>query len=142
MTELLINVILPLYLLIFSGFVIGKLKPDLTTDTISFIVLYLFAPSLIFHSFRNVKLELTDFSCITLVALGVFVIVFLIALGVEIIFFKKRNEAFELSSTVMNAGYMGIPLIYLMFGEKVVSFATFYMVVMAIFHFTLGIVIL
>ncbi|MEO2067947.1 MAG: AEC family transporter, partial [Desulfurobacteriaceae bacterium] len=45
-------------------------------------------------------------------------------------------------STVMNAGYMGIPLIYLMFGEKVVSFATFYMVVMAIFHFTLGIVIL
>jgi predicted permease len=142
MGDILLNVILPLYLIIFSGFLIGKLKPDLKTDTISFIVLYLFAPILIFSSFRKVNISLDDFSCISFTVLGVFVGVFLLSLLVEIFILKKKNEAFELSSTVMNAGYLGIPLIYLMFGEEGIPFAVTYMVVMAVLHFTLGIVVL
>jgi predicted permease len=42
----------------------------------------------------------------------------------------------------MNAGYLGIPLIYLLFGERALPFALTYMVVMAVYHFTLGIFIL
>ena len=142
MGDILLNVILPLYLLILSGFFIGKLKPDLKTDTISFIVLYLFAPALIFSSFRKVNVSLKDFCCISFTVLGVFVGVFLLSLLVEISILKKKNEAFEISSTVMNAGYLGIPLIYLMFGDEGIPFAVTYMVVMAILHFTLGIVVL
>ncbi len=142
MGDILLNVILPLYLLILFGFLIVKLKPDLKTDTISFIVLYLFAPALIFSSFREVNVSLKDFSCISFTALGVFVGVFLLSLLVEIFVLKKKNEAFEISSTVMNAGYLGIPLIYLMFGDEGISFAITYMVVMAVLHFTLGIVVL
>ena len=142
MGELLLNVILPLYLLIGVGFFLRKLKPELKTDTISFIVLYLFAPALIFSSFRSLEISLSSLSSILITALGVFIGVYLLALLFEKFFLREKNEAFEISAVVMNAGYLGIPLIYLMFGETALPFAVTYMVVMAVYHFTLGIIIL
>jgi len=140
--ELLINVILPLYLLIGAGYLFGRLRPNLETKTISFIVLYLFAPALIFSSFKRVNLTLESFSQIALTALFVFIFSYLLAVGAEKLLLKGRNPAFELSATVMNAGYLGIPLIYLMFGERALAYAITFMVVMAVYHFTLGILIL
>lgn len=58
MENLLINVLLPVYLLIGIGFLMGKVNPQLSTETISHIVVYLFAPMLIFSSFRKVELGL------------------------------------------------------------------------------------
>ncbi len=142
MGELLLNVILPVYLLIGLGFLSGKIWKDLETKTISTIVLYFFAPALIFSSFRELSLNLSNISCISLTALGVFFAVYGLSVLTELLLFRDRNPAFELSSTVMNAGYMGIPLILLMFGEKVLPVAITYMVVMAVYHFTLGIVVL
>ncbi len=142
MGELLLNVILPVYLLIGLGFLSGKIWKDLETKTISMIVLYFFAPALIFSSFRELSLNFSNISCISLTALGVFLGVYFISILSELLFIKERNPAFELSSTVMNAGYMGIPLILLMFGEDALPVAITYMVVMAVYHFTLGIVVL
>ncbi len=142
MKELLINVILPLYLLIASGYVAGKLKPELETKTISTAVLYIFAPALIFSSFRRVEISVGDFWNVSIAALLIFMGVFLIAVATELTLFRRRNEAFELSTTVMNAGYLGIPLIYLLLGENALPFALTFMVVMAIYHFTIGILIL
>jgi len=140
--ELLVNVILPLYLLIGAGYLFGKLRPSLETGTISFIVLYLFAPALIFSSFKKVNLTFESFSQIAFTALFVFAFSYLLAVAAEKAFLKEKNPAFELSATVMNAGYLGIPLIYLMFGEEALAYAITFMVVMAIYHFTLGILIL
>ncbi len=142
MEEVLINVILPLYLLIFFGYVAGKLKPELETSTISTAVLYVFAPALIFSSFRNLDISESEFWGISAAALVVFVGVYLLAVTVERLFLSGKNEAFELSVTVMNAGYLGIPLIYLLFGEKAVPIAVTFMVAMAVYHFSLGILIL
>jgi len=142
MGELFLNVILPIYLLIGLGFFSGKAWKDLETKTISTIVLYFFAPALIFSSFRELSLSFNSFSCISLTALGVFFGVYLFSVLSELLFLKRRDPAFELSSTVMNAGYMGIPLILLMFGERALPVALTYMVVMAVYHFTLGIVVL
>ena len=142
MGELLLNVILPVYLLIGLGFLSGRIWKDLETKTISTIVLYFFAPALIFSSFRELPLNLSNISCISLTALGVFFAVYGLSVLTELLFLRGRNPAFELSSTVMNAGYMGIPLILLMFGEGALPVALTYMVVMAVYHFTLGIVVL
>jgi predicted permease len=140
--ELLVNVILPLYLLIGAGYLFGRLRPELETRTISFVVLYLFAPALIFSSFKRVNLTLTSFFQIAFTALFVFIFTYLLAVAAEKALLGRRNPAFELSATVMNAGYLGIPLIYLMFGEEALAYAITFMVVMAVYHFTLGILIL
>ncbi len=142
MGDLFLNVIFPLYLLIGIGFLVGKLKPDFRTTDISFLVLYVFAPALILCSFRTVSVSRELVGCITLVAVFVFVGTLLLAFAAEKLFLGKRNAAFEISSTVMNAGYLGIPLIYLMFGEKALPIAVTYMVVMALLHFTAGVALL
>lgn len=141
MEELLLNVIFPIYILIFLGYAFGKIWKSLETRTISTLVLYIFAPALIFDSFRGLK-SFENLTSISLSALIVFLGVYSLSLFVEGLLLKEKNPAFELSSTVMNAGYLGIPLIYLMFGEKSLPIALTYMVVMAVYHFTLGIVIL
>jgi len=56
MGGLLLNVLFPLYLLIGFGFLIGKLKKDVETKSISFLVLFIFAPALIISSFRKIDL--------------------------------------------------------------------------------------
>jgi predicted permease len=142
MGELLLNVLFPLYFLIGLGYLMGKVKPNLETATISFLVLYLFAPALIFYSFRHLSVSLNSFACVAGVALIVFLGVLALSVAAEKLFLKRRDPAFELSATVMNAGYLGIPFIYLMFGEKALPYAVSYMVVMAVYHFTLGIVVL
>ncbi|MEO2065212.1 MAG: AEC family transporter [Desulfurobacteriaceae bacterium] len=142
MEQLLINVVLPLYLLIGTGYLFGKLKTELETNTISFIVLYLFAPSLIFSSFRKVEITPENFIHISLTALFVFVFSYLLSVLTEKAVLKVKEPAFEISATVMNAGYLGIPLIYLMFGEGALPYAISFMVVMAVYHFTFGILIL
>ncbi len=142
MGEVLLNVVFPVYLLIALGFLAGKVWKELETKTISVIVLYFFAPALIFSSFRSLTLSLDSFFCVSLTVLGVFLGVYGLSIIAELLFLKSKNPAFRLSSTVMNAGYMGIPLVLLMFGDKSIPVAVTYMVIMAICHFTLGIVIL
>ncbi|WP_457677706.1 AEC family transporter [Thermovibrio sp.] len=142
MGELLINVILPLYLLIASGYLMGKLKPELETKSISFMVLYLFAPALIFYSFKKVEITPQKAGIVAFVGLTVFLTSYALSLLAEAMLLKERDKAFELSSTVMNAGYLGIPLIYLTFGQEGLPYAITFMVIMAVYHFTLGILIL
>ena len=141
MGELLLNVIFPLYLLIALGYLFGKKWPFLETKTISTIVLYVFAPALIFESFRELR-SLEDIALISAAALFVFFGVYLLSLAVEKLLLREKDGAFELSSTVMNAGYLGIPLIYLTFGKDALPVALTFMVVMAFYHFTIGVAIL
>jgi len=100
-----------------------------------------FAPALIFSSFRKIT-NLQDSEAVFLSAAFVFAGTYLLSLLVETAFLKERNPAFELSSTVMNSGYLGIPLIYLMFGERALPIAVTYMISMSVLHFSLGILIL
>jgi predicted permease len=138
----LLDVVLPVYLLIALGFVSGKVKEDLDTSFATFLVLYVLAPALIFSSVRSVTLSLRDFLCVGATAVCVFFCVWAISVATELYLFGRRSGAFELSASVMNAGYLGIPLIYLMFGEEGVGFAVTFMVVMAFIHFTAGISVL
>ncbi len=138
MGELLINVIFPVYLLIGVGYLFGRLKGELETSSISFLVLYFFAPALVFSSFKRVELPLKYSLFIAFASLWVFLFTYFFSKLLA----KRRELAFYLSATVMNAGYLGIPLIYLLFGEKALPYGVSYMVFMAVYHFTLGILML
>ncbi len=142
MGGLLLNVLFPLYLLIGFGFLIGKLKKDVETKSISFLVLFIFAPALIISSFRKIDLTYSDFSCTLLSAVFVVLSVWFLTFLYEQWVLKERLPALELSSTIMNSGYLGIPLIYLLFGNEGLPYGISFMIVMTVIHFTYGIFIL
>jgi len=142
MSGILVNVILPLYLLILLGFFIGRLKRDVETQSISFLVLFIFAPALIISSFRKVSIGYPDVGCTVIVSVAVVMFVWLCVYALERFAFGERFPALELSSTIMNSGYLGIPLIYLLFGEKGLPYGISFMVAMTLIHFTFGILIL
>ena len=139
MSELILNVLLPIYAFLVVGFIIGKIKKDLTTDTISYLVLYLFAPLLVFSSFKSLLLEGKDFLVLFLSVFIVVCVGILIVVLFEVLLLKKREPALEISSVFMNSGYLGIPFCTLKFGEKGLYYATAYMVITALLHFSIGI---
>ncbi|WP_457569903.1 AEC family transporter [Desulfurobacterium sp.] len=142
MWHVLINVILPIYILIALGFLSGKLKKDIETDTITFIVLYFFAPTLILSSFKNINLSIENVKFIVINGALTIGIVWIAAGIISKKLYGKRIPALEISSAVMNIGYLGLPLIYVLFGEKALGYAITYMVFVTIIHFTVAIVAL
>ncbi|WP_456484615.1 AEC family transporter [Desulfurobacterium sp.] len=142
MWHVLINVILPVYILIAAGFLSGKFKEDLETDTITFIVLYFLAPALVLSSFKNVDLSIENIKFIITNGTVTIATVWIAAGFVSKKLYGRRIPALELSAAIMNIGYLGLPLIYVLFGDKALSYAITYMVFVTIIHFTVAIVAL
>ncbi len=142
MQHLFWNVIFPLYILITLGFLAGKIRKNPDTEVITFIVLYFLAPALVFSSFRTINISFENIKYI--IINGVITIggVWFLAYLFSRFFHKIRSPAFEISSAIMNIGYLGIPLVYVLLGEKAVGYAVTYMVFVTIIHFTVVIVIL
>ncbi|WP_457568240.1 AEC family transporter [Desulfurobacterium sp.] len=137
-----INVIFPTYILIAAGFLSGKVKKNMETETITFIVLYFFAPALILSSFKTVKLSLSDIKFIVFCGTAVIGSVWIAAAVIGKNLFGKRLPALELSSAIMNIGYLGLPVVYVLFGEAALGYAVTYMVFVTVIHFTVAIIAL
>jgi len=142
METIILNVIFPIYVLIALGFFAGKIKKELDTEGITFIVLYFLAPALVFSSFRKLHITAENFKYIAINGTLTIGGIWLIALLFSKIFYKRRIPAFELSSSVMNIGYLGLPLIYVLFGENALGYAVTYMVFVTLIHFSLAIMAL
>ncbi len=142
MSSLFIDVILPTYLLIGLGFLLGKIFKDLETEGISTVVLNVFAPALVFYSFRESKVDFTFVLPVFAVAATVVATGYATSILYGKIKWGKRDRGFEVSTTFMNSGYLGIPLIFLMFGKKAFPYAIAFSVSMTFLHFTVGIMTL
>ena len=142
MLHLFVNVLLPTYLLIALGFLLGKLKPEIETKSVSTLVLYVLAPALIISSLRESQLNPATIPFIAWACAMVVAGCYLTTVAIEKVLLKRRSEAIELSVTFMNSGYLGIPLIFLLFGEDFFKVAITYSVIMTFLHFSFGIVIL
>ncbi|SNR61692.1 AEC family transporter [Desulfurobacterium atlanticum] len=142
METIILNVIFPIYILIALGFIAGKAKKRLDTEGITFIVLYFLAPALVFSSFRKLHITVESFTYIAINGTVTIGSIWFIAFLFAKIFYKRRIPAFELSSSIMNIGYLGLPLIYVLFGENALGYAVTYMVLVTIIHFTIAVVAL
>ncbi len=140
--QLLIRVVIPIYILIAIGFIIGRLSPEVETRSISKLVLFVFAPALIIHSFKGSNISTVNLLKTLVVAASVVVVGYAFAIPVGRGIFGKRNRAFEISSVFMNSGYLGLPLIYLIFGEGLFPLAVAFCVSVTLLHFTVGILLL
>jgi hypothetical protein len=134
------NVILPVFFIIFLGFLLRKLgKVDL--KTFSRAQLYILSPALAFMSLAKPEADtglllrvLVFVICVEAVLLG-------LTLGIGLMMKRGRAErqAMMLASILMNTGFYGIPVCVLAFGDWGLVYATIYMVASSITQSTLGI---
>jgi predicted permease len=134
------NVILPIFFIIFLGFLLRRYgKADL--KTFARAQLYVLSPALAFMSLAKPEADTA------LILRVLFFIVcleaVLIAISLGIGFAAKRDraerQAIIITSVLMNTGFYGIPICMLAFGEWGLVYATIYMVASSITQSTIGI---
>ncbi len=131
------NIIMPVFVIIFFGFIFQKLKnPDF--KSISDFTLYFLTPCLIFKGLVNSKLNLSHFitdGIIFMVCLtaSLWFISFIVEKLLK--FDSLKSSAFSLSTIMMNTGNFGIPLILFAYGQDGFAYAVINLV---LFTFPLG----
>lgn len=136
MFKIILEKILPLYILIFVGFLFGKRKKyDLSY--VSDIVLYFFSPILVFVSFYKLEINFPVFNLILANISYIFLSLFLLSYFFKKIY-KEKYKAIALSLTFSNVAYLGLPLVYFLYGEKGFNIAIINFIVISILHFSLG----
>jgi malate permease and related proteins len=115
---LFIEVILPVFIIIFSGYLLEKVaKLDFRTMTCA--SLYLFSPALVFSALmkRDIPFELVgDLFLFMLLYTGAMLIISAAA-GHLLKMGKETRGALHLTTVVMNVGNFGLPLAYFAFGD-------------------------
>lgn len=133
-------ILLPLFILIVSGFVMGRLVP-LSEDTLLRILTDFFMPFLVFSS-----LYLSPISPLDMLTLsGAVVFVLLLTLSAAFLYaaaVPTVKRTFILPVIFMNSGFLGIPLMQLWGGPGAMNIIIIYDQIQTFFIFTLGYLIL
>lgn len=138
--NIMINVISPIFMVIGVAYLIGKtFNPDI--KSISTLLIYLFAPALVFQGISNTEIPAGELGGIALVALGVALIMMIIAIAIaRLEGYSHRTEgAFVLSVMLVNAANYGIPLNTFAFGAAGGQVAIVYYVVSALIGNVIGV---
>ena len=141
LAQVLIDVLLPIFLIFGIGFVLGKKKnPD--TRSIAHMSIYILLPSLVFTSFLNGDV------LSSLAVTGVYITVFTglmyiisVVLCRVLKFDRTLESAFLLSVLFTNAGNYGVPLCTFAFGEEGTVNALAYMMYSSVILYTFAVYI-
>lgn len=134
------NVILPIFFIIFLGFLLRRYgKADL--KTFARAQLYVLSPALGFMSLAKPEADTDLILHVLLFILCLEAIILALALGIGFMTKRDRAErqAMMITSIFMNTGFYGIPVCMLAFGELGLVYATIYMVASSITQSTAGI---
>ncbi len=139
---LFINIILPVFLMVFSGFILEK-TGHLDFRTLTFSSLYLFTPALVFSALMKSPIEF-DLARDIVLFMVIYTVVLLgisVACGRLCRMDKETRGALSLTTVMMNVGNFGLPLAYFAFGEEGLNVSIMTFVVFNIPLGTLAIVI-
>ncbi|MGD8171376.1 AEC family transporter [Vibrio sp. TRT 21S02] len=139
MTEQIISILLPLFALVFVGFLVGHfLKPDFRP--INRINMDTFTPALVFSSLVSMPLgksELPLLAAATIAVLIPAVIMWPLCKA-----FKIDFKAWTPPNMFRNSGNLAIPLFTYTFGQSASSAAVLLFVVSACLHISIGLMVL
>jgi predicted permease len=138
--SVLVNIVLPVFLIIGAGFLTARVK-SLDAHTLSRIALYVMGPALVFSKLVETTVTRTDL---------VQIVVFTVAgtlLGLLLSWVVARlmrldqstESAFVLSSSFVNSGNYGLPLVLFAFGQQGLERALIYFVTSAFIVNTLAV---
>ncbi len=134
------EVVGPVFLIIGIGYLFNRIiavdVPSLTR-----LFLYLLSPALIFKSVLEAEIGGRDSFFITIftlaLALGLLVISWLT--GKALGWSSRDILAVQLGSTFINAGNIGLPLLYFAFGPEGVHIGAIFILIHSLLHYSLGI---
>ena len=140
MLSILLDVIVPIFLLIGAGYLVGK-RLDLDRRALARSVLYIFAPALALDSLTKTTLSTAELGQIV-----AFVLLATALLGVLVLGGARlrrvnaaRTNAFLLSTLLMNSGNYGISASLFAFGPSGMERAVMFFTVTQILMYTLGV---
>jgi malate permease and related proteins len=135
----LLSVVLPTFIIIFIGFLFGKLKkPDMSV--ISEIVIYVGLPALVLISMLDKKIVLANAARIWGSAL-IIMIGCLIVAWIVFKIIRQKHSGLYLPISMMNAVNIPLPIIYLAYGSEGLYTATLFMIPTSLFSYSVGIYI-
>ncbi|MCK5282685.1 MAG: AEC family transporter [Nanoarchaeota archaeon] len=134
-----LNTVIPVFLIILLGFLIGR-KKQINIQPIIDLIVYIAGPSLIFTSMSRSEISISDFSAIFFAATLIIIILgslFFFILKIT----KSKKVGLYLPAVIGNTGYLGYPVALFAFGNLGLSHAIVYDMANSLFIFSLGIYI-
>ena len=132
-----LNIILPVFLIILLGYLIGKFK-KIDMEPLVWLIIYITGPALLFASLVKSQIKFDEFLNITIAMALIIMSMFLIVLIIFKIIKRKLGGA-TLPLIFGNTGYLGFPIALLAFNYDGLSRAVIYSNIESIFMFSLGV---
>jgi hypothetical protein len=135
--EQIFNVVAPIFVMTFVGYLLGRTHRNLDSRTISTAVLTVATPALIFSTLTSLevapgtllKMSISAALCVALAA----------ALALPVLYyFKMSIRTFLPSLMLPNSGNIGLPLVLLAFGDAGLVLAISFFFVVALLQYTVG----
>lgn len=140
MIQIFFNVVLPVFLVIFLGGLLGRLK-SIDRSSISGLCLHILTPCLIFHSLTTQTL--TGSVAAGVIGFAVFHFATMILLVLLVIFITRIKHEYRrsllLSSILLNAGNYGLPVVLFAFGNMGLSIGVLFFIAINILTSTVGV---
>lgn len=137
----LISTLIPIGLIFLSGFLLQK-KQLLDVRSVSGVALYILTPALVFRTFYTTE---PDYDVFLIVLFAVIFLIVMLVLNKVLTWVFRWDAPTEsgmtLSTSFMNAGNYGAPLILFAFGEQAFAYAVIFMVIQSFFMSTIGVYI-
>ncbi|UZX15077.1 AEC family transporter [Thermus sp. PS18] len=137
--QALLNTVLPVALVVFSGYLLGKRIPmDLTT--LSRLTLYLLVPALIFDAMYQAEYSREGLVGLALGFTLTYLLLFLAITGMARLLglSPEATKSLLVCSLFPNSGNMGLSLVYFALGEEGLRRAVVYFILSSVVMFGLG----
>ena len=132
-----IIIVLPIFLIIALGALLGKIK-KLNLDSFIFIIMYITAPALVFSSLQKSEIKIAEFFSMIVYVLIIILILWIIS-AIIIKLTKTKEKGLQLPMMFGNTGYLGFPVALFAFGVIGLSYAVIYSAIETIALMSLGI---
>ncbi len=138
--EIAFNIVSPVFIVAAFGVAIDRIM-DIDPKPLSRLLIYLFSPFLIFRGIAYSDVSGGEAGGLIFVAVVMMLLVALLAWGVARFagFDQRRESAFMLSATLINAGNYGLPLSRFAFGVDGEARALVFFVATVVVSYTLGV---
>lgn len=142
MLSVLINIVLPVFVIIGAGFIVARTK-SLNAQTLSRVSLYILGPALVFSKLSKTTISGSDFAqIVAFTILGTLIVLLLSWITARLLSLdRSRESAFMLSCSFVNHGNYGLPLVLFAFGQEGLERALIYFVTGAFLANTLAVFI-